>query len=489
MKKRNCRLLGLLSAMAAAVMVMTFCCPRTTAQEQQNRLLQVFAATGEEDGSVPLENIILDIYKTGQQEVQGKIMTDDDTARLKVRSNLVGTVMTDENGRAEFDFLKAGLPDGVYLITQQENPALSGKPAAYYITIKESLTLNLEMIPEKTPEIQMDIASLQQKSGSFDVGKLHSWIIRSSIPAGISNAREYRITDVLDFRLQYEKGSPKVSLYNRDGQTLILEEVCYFLEEETQNRNGVPVDAFHLALTPDGMTFVAANLGSGEENAELRVHFQAAINRNAAMGDTIPNDAHLDYINSAGVVYHTDSDIPEVHTGGIHILKTDGDGKPLAGSEFMIAREATQAEMETETVTKEVLQVENKDMAVVFLDFLDADMETWKRDTAVTDTEGNASIYGLAYGTYYLIESRAPEGYEVMNQPMQIEIHEFSHLTKRDGRINSSGEIADYTVQVVNTRFAFPNTGGSGTITYSAIGFLLICAACILLLFNRNRRY
>ena len=69
------------------------------------------------------------------------------------------------------------------------------------------------------------------------------------------------------------------------------------------------------------MAYVAANLGEGEKTSEIRIYFNAAINEIASIGEKIPNTAHLDYTNSAGVVYGADSDAPTVHTGDINLLK------------------------------------------------------------------------------------------------------------------------------------------------------------------------
>lgn len=349
------------------------------------------------------------------------------------------------------------------------------------------MELYLEKVTEKAPDIRLDVSDALQKSGTFDIGQPHTWIIRGDVPAGICNAGTYQITDVLDKRLDYEKGSVCVSLYTQETEYL-LEEKYYILTEETQNRNGDTVDVFSVSLTPEGMSYAAAKMGSGKDKSEIRIRFRAAINPNTAMGATIPNDAHLDYVNSAGIVYHADSDIPEVHTGGINLLKTDSSGTPLSGADFMIAREATQAEMELETIAKEVLHVGSKNLAVVYVDFYTAELKGEKRFLVTTDEEGKAAMYGLAYGTYYLVEAKAPEGYDAMIQPMEIRIGETSHLTEKDGWKDETGSTIDNTLKIVNTKFHFPDTGGSGTVGFTAAGCLLLSAACLLLLSNRNKR-
>lgn len=437
----------------------------------EERVLTIQVSTTQEDGGIPLASMVLDIYRADGEK--SGTASAEDLAVYKKRRNLAATLITDSAGQAVCSLSDAG---GSYLICVQDNPAASGFRSAVFVRAKDSgKIVQLELIPEKTPDIQTDITTIQQKSDSFSMGQLHTWILRGEIPAGISNAREYTITDVLDHRLSYKRGSPVITLYTRDGQEIPMEEKYYTLTEEVQTRNGTPVDALQIGLTPEGMSFVAANLGNGSEKGELRVRFQAAINRNADMGTAIPNDSHLDYTNSAGIVYHTDSDIPEVHTGGIRIQKTDGEDTPLAGADYMIASEATQAELEDEMVAREVLRVGSKNLAVVFQDFYTADGNGGKRYVTTTDENGTASFYGLACGTYYLVESKAPEGYDTVTQPIRIEITQYSHLTEN-------------TVKAAESGFILPFTGGTGSAGITAVGLLLLFSACLLLLSNRKRR-
>lgn len=472
-----------------------------------DRILNIFKSTSEEDGSMPLANIVFDIYKvaTMEQIAVGEVSissqpTEEEIAKYKHSDNLVATLMTNVQGFATFNFTEAGQSDGVYMIVEQHNPATTGAVSPFYIavpgTIEDggghayTLNVNPKNVTEKAPDIRKDVTSIDNNSDSFDEGEQHTWIVRGDVPAGIGNAQKYTITDVLDYRLTYQKGSPVVKLFTRSGEEITLEaESHYTLTEGSVTDGDNTVDRFAISLTPAGMSYVATNVGSGDNHPEIRVYFRAVINRNASMGATIPNDAHLDYTNSAGADYDADSDIPEVHTGGINILKTDNDSEPLAGATFMIAREATQAEMENETIIKEVLNVGGKDMAVVFAAFHDtADMSGEKVYTVTTGEDGKAVIYGLAYGTYYLVETKAPAGYNLLTAPITVRINEVSHLTEADGWKDVNDQVVDNTLHVVNTKFILPDTGGMGTTVFTAAGAIIIGAACILLLTNRKKR-
>ena len=62
--------------------------------------------------------------------------------------------------------------------------------------------------------------------------------------------------------------------------------------------------------------------------------FYTKINQTADLGEEIDNTAHLSFTNAA----EKDSDTPEVHTGGIKMIKVDKENsaKVLKGAEFQV---------------------------------------------------------------------------------------------------------------------------------------------------------
>ena len=313
----------------------------------------------------------------------------------------------------------------------------------------------------------------------------HTWIIRGGVPAGIGNATKYEISDTIDYRLTYQKGSPIVKLATKEGTELDLNAgIHYTLSEGTTVVEGRTVDCFRVSMTSAGMSYVAQNLGSGSAIPEVRVYYNAVINSNASMGEEIPNQAHLDYTNSAGVDYDSDSDEPEVHTGGINILKTDAAGNVLEGAVFKIARKAL-----AEESAEDVLTVDGETIEIVFEDFyMTSDLSGEMVTEVTTDAEGKAVIYGLAYGTYYIVETKAPAGYNLLTAPIKVEIHAASHLTEVDGVMDQDGNVIDNTVKVINTRFVLPETGGVGTSVFTVTGFAIIATGATLIAMNSKKK-
>lgn len=463
-----------------------------------DRILNIFKSTSEDDGKVPLANIQFNIYQvcTLSQLENGEVTlsqqpTAEEIEKYQTSDNLIATLTTDVQGFATYNFTEHDRPDGVYMIVEQYSAATTGAIEPFFLAVpgttadgngySYTMNVNPKNVTETGPDIQKDVTEIGNNSDTFDVGEIHTWIIRGGVPSGIGTALKYVISDTLDYRLTLEKGSEEVRLFAKDGKEVTLEDAYYTVVEGTVDTDQGTVDCFTVALTPAGMAYVAANLGAGEHTAEIRVYFQAVINENAAMGEAIPNQAHLDYTNSAGIDYDADSDIPEVHTGGINLLKTDVEGKALAGASFKIAREATEAELADETIAKETLIVGEEELTVVFVDFhASADLSGEKVSEVTTGEDGKAVLYGLAYGSYYIVETKAPSGYNLLTQPIAVTINKDSHLTDAEG--------VDNTLKVINTKFVLPETGGMGTTVFTVAGIAIIGLACMLLLAKRKKR-
>ena len=83
----------------------------------------------------------------------------------------------------------------------------------------------------------------------------------------------------------------------------------------------------------------------------------------------------------------------------------------------------------------------------------------------IPDENGNIVIYGLAYGTYYLAETKAPAGYNLLAAPAELTIDADSHTDAAVRTIENFGG------------FKLPETGGIGTAVYTMMGTLTMAAS------------
>ena len=471
----------------------------TVEAEEQSRTLTFYKTTviQNDDGTetrIPLENIIFDIYRVADLDAftSGSIILPKNPTAEDAQENydLVGTVSTGVDGKAVWNLNDAGQADGVFLVVERAHPAIVDPADPFYVCVPmtnsagDGWVYDVVIEPKNDvvgpPDIRKDVTQIGNDEDTFDVGEIHTWIIRADIPADIAQGKVYRIEDALDYRLTF-RGNIRVAVAEitdpaQDYSVLLTLNTDYTLTaSQATDPEDHTVDSFSVDLTPAGMAKLAATVGTGDfEDFEVRVFFDAVINSHATMGEDIPNRATLDYTNSVGFVYHTVSDEPVVYTGGVSILKYDAENptKTLAGAVFQVARAATQDEIDAGLARK--LTIGGQETYVVFVQFYTDAALTVKADTVTTGADGTALIYGLAYGEYYLVETKAPEGYNLLSQPLSMAIGETSHLE-------------DSSVRVANSsRLILPPTGGIGTVVFTAAGLVLVGAAAALVVSRKK---
>ena len=90
-----------------------------------------------------------------------------------------------------------------------------------------------------------------------------------------------------------------------------------------------------------------------------------------------------------------------------------------------------------------------------------------------TDENGEGSLVGIAGGTYYLKEVKAPNGYKLLSSAVAVTIDENTTTT---------------TIDIPNTEASsLPFTGGMGTIIYTIIGFVFIIVVSFIYIIYRKK--
>ena len=459
----------------------------------QSRILNI-QKTSRDSSHRPLEGIVFDVYPVATMEeyTSGEVVLPEPEDCPHSEELAEYTMITDENGYASMNFTQFGLPDGVYLVVEREHPAIVAPIDPFYVILPATnadgtgyeyeITAKPKNDVKGGVDIEKDVISLGNDSAAVDAGENHTWIISASIPDDIAEGKSYVITDTLDNRLDYA-GNLTVTVESADGETLLAtlaENTDYTLTvtDVDSLSEGKPSDSFKLELTETGMGKVAAGVGENSfSDCRIRVRYDAQINANAEMGQEIPNEADLEYTNSVNFKFTANSDEPEVHTGAINILKVDAanNAKVLPGAVFDVYRTATAEEVAAGG--DQLLTLEGISGYVVKVSFYDNAAMIGSKVTSVTSGDnGEAAIYGLAYGTYYLVETAAPAGYNMPDGVITVTVDAGSHTEDRVIVIkNVSGTV-------------LPQTGGIGTTAY-VVGGMALMAISLLLILMKSRRY
>ncbi|HEL1543054.1 TPA: LPXTG cell wall anchor domain-containing protein, partial [Streptococcus suis] len=93
--------------------------------------------------------------------------------------------------------------------------------------------------------------------------------------------------------------------------------------------------------------------------------------------------------------------------------------------------------------------------------------------TFISSTDGKFEVKGLKQGTYYLEETKAPEGYALLSTGIEFQVQQGSWND------NSAKLSIDQHTQIRNKKVTIPQTGGIGTLVFTVVGLSAMAFAFI----------
>ena len=211
-------------------------------------------------------------------------------------------------------------------------------------------------------------------------------------------------------------------------------------------------------------------------NDRLYITYSAVVTNKAVIAGTgNENEAWLEF----GSDHTTTHDKTTTYTYGFEVIKTDASGNMLDGAEFKLYNEATGGSPRQLAY--------NKSTGVYRLATKAVDGEELT-DTikVVKDANGNniVRVVGLDNGTYYLEETKVPDGYNPLTSRKAFTIsggNIYADLGDDHTYVSGSG------VHVENkTGATMPETGGMGTTLFITIGAMMVMAAGVLLVTKKR---
>lgn len=296
---------------------------------------------------------------------------------------------------------------------------------------------------------------------SADVGETVNYTITGKVPDTTGfETYTYEIADTMSEGLTFNRNSLAVKVGSAD--VTADTDKCTIIYDATTTPN-----TFKLSIN-------VKNFNIGDD---IVVTYDATINEKAVEKISY-NEATLTYSNDptdSAKTTTTPAQKQEVYTSKIVIDKyeTGKPGTKLPGAEFVLCRKAPNDDAQYAAVQNDI-QYYRWDEATKTVSWVD-DIDAATKVT--TDNKGEAFFEGLADGTYYLVETKAPAGYNPLTAPVPVTV------------AGSSTDITklSVTAKVENQAGTLlPSTGGVGTTVFYVLGAVLVLGAVVLLVTKKR---
>ena len=421
-----------------------------------------------------------DTIKAFVDQLANAIRKTDSTIKIEssIDYDLTGTLIGDDK-----EITLTEVPLGAYLFLVEGgvriySPGFASVYPAYdeeaekWVPAGQSINVYMK---SKEPDIEKSVEDY-----TYAIGQTVNYTLVVDVPDYPENAvdKKFIIADYLSKGLTFNEGS--VRIYNYDdskeenkGTELTDDFADYVFTDDKHPAEG------------NSPSFAKSFIGDYSILADkVIVEYSATVNENAVVKETADTDNKLD--NKVYLIYNNNPytengyrEIPDeerVYTYGIQVTKTDNGDTKLPGAEFNLKQ--------GEETLKFV-----KDGSVYRLPLTEEEA-TKASETLVTDENGLIMIKGLDLGTYTLVETKAPDGYELPANPetMITLADDADDSGKPDGILNNDSD-GTFETTVVNTKPGIlPVTGGIGTALFTICGLLLMSGAVILVVTVSRRK-
>lgn len=484
-----------------------------------------------------------------------EIQTFAKAALKYIRDNKIEAVKTEEAGATDTSVVFNDLAFGYYLV---EDTAVitdgDGSEIPVSAVILDTTTPDATVnIKASRPTIEKKIESGNElvDTNNAAIGSTVQYVLSSNVPDMRGyNKYFYIVRDTLSKGLTFNADSVSIKV----GDTQLTKDTDYTVTQEPAVADGGPT-----AVKIVFKNFIQYNDRTGEK---IEIRYTATVNNGAVIGVAgNPNEVTLEYstnptVSNNGtpgnpdepgpddVTGETPKDVTKTFVTGIQLTKKNGSNELLAGATFTISGNKIEKIISVNEIFTEdnengeyyklkdnkgytkTAPVETEDgfTADKYEDYkADVETQTYKKYTKTeakevvineskvseqltTGADGKLLFSGLAEGVYTIKEITAPNGYNLLKNPIVVTItctlpdtaddsctwsatvsstgNEGSNTQEQTVTVNEDGLIAFDVIN--NTGSELPSTGGIGTTIFYIIGGILVVGAAILLVTKKR---
>lgn len=365
---------------------------------------------------------------------------------------------------------------GYYLVVP--NPKGSTPDTDHQNRGTDAMLVNVSQ-SEQTMELKTVYPTVEKKvnndnHASASVGDTLNFTLTSTVP----DTSEYTDSYQFAFEDTLSKGLTFGNITSITiGETTLNAGTDYKLTQTVDDGTGETKLRIDFG-TESGGIYNAKDLFDGKAGQEITVTYTATLNEKAQFQVDQTNTVKVVYSNNPGTNGTGESGESKTHqyTFGFDLKKTDGTN-PLAGAKFQLKKGADVIKLIA------VAGQENTYRPAK------ADEMGGSVITEVTTPEGGLIHFtGLAEGTYQLVETAAPEGYNQVADPIEVKIEASYNQdgTLESWTVNKNGHNA---VEVVNhAGTLLPGTGGIGTVVFTVAGAAIVIAGAAWYISRRKQQ-
>ncbi len=333
-----------------------------------------------------------------------------------------------------------------------------------------------------TPAPEKEVQENSRASETFSIDESNGW----------GEWNDGQIGDTVTFKTKVTILPKTTNVVLHDTMDVSLKynaDVVVYYAEDAAGNNVTDAVKNNAVCAPEGngftVSFDAKYTEALTDNVYVTVVYTANITEDAGVNVGHMNETYVSFGNGGKTEY----DRTYTYTYDLNIVKQDGNGKTLDDTHFNLLA------ADQETVLK---VVKNADGVYTLAVDQNADNVT---EDIVTSSEGKIQIKGLDTGVYYLRETQAKAGYNMLTDDIKISIagsvtDSTNHtavgtITATYGE-NDAAKIGNVSVKdnflyVVNTTGAYlPSTGGVGTTMFYLVGGVLILSAVAAFIVKRK---
>ena len=422
---------------------------------------------------------VLKIGETSKDEDFVKAVADQEATIQQFANDFTAKALTDnlgatktsgkiEESKTSYEF--TGLDAGYYLV---------------YVTGGKEIQSSLVTVDETTNTVNLktEAPSIEKTADktTVNIGDVVKYTVKGSIPDTTGYAQYvYKIHDELSTGLDFVNDAKGTAL--GAGATTVNVTVAFTDNSVTAAGTTPTVATLDTAnnrkMSLDLSEWVRAN--QTNKGKEFTVTYYAKVNKDAVV--TEKNNAKLEYGNNPTDTTTTTPSEAKTPTYPLDILKTKKDSNvKLAGAKFSLYT----SEADAKNGTNPIKVTGTNGNYVVDSNSTTTEFESVEN---IEEKGYNLRVNGLAEGTYYLVETKAPDGYNNLTAPVVIKITKSTDTDVNNWTISKDGTVeTDKIIDIANsTGSLLPSTGGRGAIAFAVIAALLVFGVAVS--FIRDKR-